>query len=278
MSLHSYCSRLLLVTFLLVTACGFAQQSRGDAPDVLARFDSGSDVLRLPDLDASLRLHPQLPLMSPDLALQSFRDREQHGAEALPSYTDETLVIVELPETSQRGAFELQRSYVAPRSLSYKPVHFTGDSFVKSNVIARVLQSEVDFVQKGDPGQVALNDANYKFSYKGLQELNGHSVYVYQVKPRVKHVGLFKGRVYLDAHNGAVLRSEGSVVKSPSFFVRKLEFVQDYVTFDRYSLPAHLHTTAQARIIGRTVVDVYHRDFQVQPASAWEAASSPGQQ
>lgn len=262
-----YRSHLLLVTVLLVTTFGFGQDSRSDVPAVLSRFDA-ADSLRLPDLDATLLPHAPLPLMSPEVALQAFQNRGQEQNSELPSYTDETLVVAELPETSQRGAFELHRSYVAPHSLSYKPIHFTGDSFVKSNVIARVLQSEVDFVQKGDPGQVALSETNYKFSYKGLQELDGHSVHVYQVKPRVKHVGLFKGRLYLDAHNGGVLRTEGSITKSPSFFVRKLEFVQDYAMIGRYTLPTHLHSTAQARLLGKTVVDVYHRDYQLQSAVA----------
>lgn len=268
MHLFLYRSYLVLVTLLLVTSLGFAQESHLDTSAVLSRFDSNADGLRLPDLDASLRLHPPMPLMSPEIALGAFQHRGQQQTAELPSYTDETLVVAELPETSQRGAFELQRSYVAPRSLSYKPIHFTGDSFVKSNVIARVLQSEVDFVQKGDPTLVALTEANYKFSYKGLQALDGHSVHVYQVKPRTNRAGLFKGKVYLDAHSGSVVRTEGSVQKSPSFFVRKLEFVQDYATVGDYTLPTHLHSTAQARIIGRTVVDVYHRDYQVQATSA----------
>jgi hypothetical protein len=278
MLLNSYRTSLILVTLLLVTVFGFAQDSRSEMPAVLSRFDS-RDSLRLPDLEATLLPHAPLPLMSPEVTLHAFQNRGLEQNAELPAYTDETLVVAELPETSQRGAFELQRSYVAPHSLSYKPIHFTGDSFVKSNVIARVLQSEVDFVQKGDPGQVALTEANYKFSYKGLQELDGHSVHVYQVKPRIKHVALFKGRLYLDAHNGNILRTEGSVTKSPSFFVRKLEFVQDYTTIGRFTLPVHLHSTAQARLIGKTVVDVYHRDYRVQTTSAFlaPAGANPGQ-
>ncbi len=61
--------------------------------------------------------------MAPELALQAFQSRA--GNSRLPdcsAYTDDTLVMAELPDTSQRGAFELQRSYVAPRSLSFKPL------------------------------------------------------------------------------------------------------------------------------------------------------------
>jgi hypothetical protein len=155
--------------------------------------------------------HVQMPIMAPELALQAFQSRDEQQNAGLRSYTDDTLVMAELLDTSQRGAFELQRSFVAPRSLSFKPLSFTGDAFVKSNVIVRLLQSEVDYVTKGDPEQEALTAANYKFSYKGDQDLDGRTVHVFQVKPRHKRPGLFKGRIYLDASTGSLVRSEGTV-------------------------------------------------------------------
>src|SRR2546422_7819697 len=44
------------------------------------------------------------------------------------------------------GEYELRRHYAAPRTLEFKPLHFTGDGFVKNNVITRLLQSEVDHI------------------------------------------------------------------------------------------------------------------------------------
>ena len=212
--------------------------------------------------------HVQMPIMAPELALHAFQSRDEQQNAGLRSYTDDTLVMAELLDTSQRGAFELQRSFVAPRSLSFKPLSFTGDAFVKSNVIVRLLQSEVDYVTKGDPEQEALTATNYKFSYKGDQDLDGRAVHVFQVKPRHKRPGLFKGRIYLDASTGSLVRSEGTVVKSPSFFIRKIEFVQDYADVDHFTLPVHLHSTARARFVGRAVVDVFHRQYQAQPLNA----------
>jgi hypothetical protein len=157
---------------------------------------------------------------------------------------------------------------VAPRSLSFTPLSFTGDAFVKSNVIARLLQSEVDYVNKGNPQQEALTVENYKFSYKGDQDLDGRMVHVFQVKPRHKRPGLFKGHIYLDASTGSLVRSEGAVVKSPSFFIRNIEFVQDYADVNHFTLPVHLHSTARARFVGRAVVDVFHRQYQPQALDA----------
>jgi hypothetical protein len=86
------------------------------------------------------------------------------------------------------------------------------------------------------------------------------------VKPREKRVGLFKGRMYLDAYTGSLVRVEGSVVKSPSFFVKHIQFVQDYEDFDSFTLPVHIHSEARARLVGRTIIDITHTHYVPVPA------------
>ena len=225
-------------------------------------------------LPAETELQQDAPILRPNQALQVFQSHDQWQVAVLQGYTDDTVIIAALPETSQEGALELQRDFVAPRSLKYKAINFTGNTFVKSKVIARVLQSEVDRVEKGDRSQTALTEMNYKFSFKGERRLNGHESYVYQVKPRRKKVGLFKGYIYLETHIGNLMRSEGAIVKSPSAFVRKVEFVQEYVQVNHYTLPIHLHTTLRVRTLGRVVVDVYHGHYQPYPLFASISAQS----
>jgi hypothetical protein len=213
------------------------------------------------------------PLMSPELALTTFQQRASQQSAALAAYSAVTVVRAELPDTSQQGEFEVQRKYEAPHTLQFTPVHFVGDGFVKNNVITRLLQTEVEHVQKDDPASTAITAANYKFSYRGLSRLGDRMVHVYQVKPQRKRPGLFKGRVYLDAHSGALARVEGTVVKSPSFFVKHIEFWQDYSEVESFTLPTHIHSEAKARIVGRTIVDMVHRDYRPVPAAASQADS-----
>jgi hypothetical protein len=212
----------------------------------------------LPRLDAPV----SLPRMAPDLALRTYENRVLQQSSQLASYSASTLIRAELPDTSQAGEFELERHYVAPRTLEFKAVHFSGDGFVKTNVISRLLQSEVDHLQKDDLATTALSPANYKFAYKGTSDIDGRTVHVFEVKPRTKRAGLFKGRIYLDTLSGSLVRAEGNVVKSPSLFVKKVEFVQDYADVNGFTLPTHVHSEARARIVGRTVVDIYERDYQ----------------
>jgi len=226
----------------------------------------------------ALPMSPVLPRMSPELALQRYLQRAQRQLTDLGYYSDRTVVEADLPSTKQRGRYELLRTFTAPKSLVFSAKQFIGDNFVKSNVIVRLLEAEVDSVKKAQGPQLAINDANYKFKLKASERLNGNAVYAFEVKPRRKRSGLFKGRVYVDAYTGSIRRAEGVMVKSPSFFIKKIEFVQDYADFDGFSLPVHIHSDTRARIIGRALVDVYHSDYQPRPvtdASSQEFFLSP---
>lgn len=214
-----------------------------------------------------------LPRMAPELALQAYRGRTILQAEQLSSYSAETLIRARLLDTKQSGEYQLQQRYSAPHHLTFKPVQFMGDAFVRNNVILRLLQSEVDH-QKDDPALNAISPANYKFSYKGNTQIGDRVVHVYQIKPRHNRAGLFKGRIYLDVFSGSMVRAEGKLVKSPSLFVKKVEFVQDYTDIGEFTFPSHIHSEAQARIVGRAIVDIYDSNYQ--PISTMmQAKASP---
>lgn len=203
-----------------------------------------------------------LPRMAPELALQVMANHAIIQDAHLGFYSAVSTVTAKLPDLKESGQFELDRSYTAPRTLQFKPVRFTGDGFVKTNVIVRLLQSEVDHVQKDEPGQTAVNNHNYKFAYKGREVLEGRLVHVFHVKPRKKRPGLFKGKIYVDAYTGTLVRAEGRMVKSPSIFIKDIDFRLDYADVNGFTFPVHMHSQAKARILGRVIVDVVHRDYR----------------
>ena len=277
----------LLICFLCLPEVAAAQMSPGKNPtgadDLLL---SGIAVGRfyglvaesvdathssLPDLVPPLRF----PRMPPEMALSTYEQRVARQSAELLSYSATTVVRAELPDSSQHGEFELERHYAAPRSLEFKALQFTGDHFIKGNVIARLLQSEVDHVQKDDPALTALTRANYKFSYKATLMIQGRMMHVFQVKPRKKRVGLFKGRIYLDAYSGSLLYSVGTPVKSPSIFIKKVEFVQQNADFGPFTFPVHIHIEASTRLVGRAIVDFDHRDYHPMALKVQAAQQNP---
>ena len=210
----------------------------------------------------SISIPVSLAHLSPDLALATYQRGLQEQSSDLSGYTATTIIEAELTESAQKAEFELKQRYAAPGILEFTPVRSSGDSFVRSNVIVRLLQSEVEHVQKREQWKTAIDAENYKFSYKGDEQLNGTAVHVYDVKPRHKRVGLFKGRVYVDASDGCLLRAQGRIVKSPSFFIKRIDFVQEYATIEGFTFPVHLHSEAQTRIAGKAVVDIVLKDYR----------------
>jgi hypothetical protein len=190
------------------------------------------------------------------------------------SYSASTVIEAELPDTSQRGEYRLRRRFIAPRTLLFTPVRFVGDNFVKSNIIARLLQTEVDHVNKGDGAQTAISETNYKFGYKGTDAIDGRTVHVFQVKPHAKRPGLFKGRIYLDPSTGSLRRAEGTLVKTQSFFIKRIDFVQDYTDVDGYTLPAHARSVARTRLVGRAVVEIATDDYALATSTTARAQTS----
>jgi|SRR5581483_4753372 len=214
------------------------------------------------------------PRMSPDLALKEYEWRLSRQYLELGETDDTTTITADLPDAAKHGQYRLKRVYSAPKSLAFKTIGFVGDGFVKSNVIFRLMQSEADHVQKDQPGDTAITAANYKFSFKGTDQVDGRVVHVFAVKPREKRPGLFKGKVYIDAYTAAMVRAEGRVVKSPSFFIKKIEFVQDYAQVGDYNLISHIHSVADTRLIGKAIVDISHDDYQVRSREEVRAATA----
>lgn len=277
-------SRLTVIFLLAMACCSVlaAQSIDGaagrEAPMILA-FASADGTPSLPPAQTpvpDLTLSVAVPRMAPDLAFATFQKRAGRQPLELAGYSAATLIRAELPGSSQHGEFELERHYVAPHTLTFKALRYIGDGFVKTNVIARLLQSEVDHVQKDDPTATALRAENYKFSFKGTTQIAGRTVHIFQVKPRKKRPGLFKGHIFLDAFTGSLARAEGHVVKSPSLFVKKIDFVQEYADVNGFTFPVHMHTEARATLVGRTVVDIVNHDYQPLPSSLQPATTTLG--
>jgi hypothetical protein len=210
-----------------------------------------------------------------ETALQTLQQRALTQADELAAYSAKTLITADLPDSSQHAQLELTRSFTAPAGLAFTAGEFSGDRSVKTNVIARFLQAEVTHVQHDSPASTALNQSNYKFEYQGLAELAGLPVHVFQVKPRHKVAGLFSGKIYLDAVSGELKRSEGTLVKSPSLFIKKISFVEDFASVDGFTLPVRLHSEASTRLVGKVMVEVATRDYKA--VSREQLAQASGQ-
>jgi len=158
-----------------------------------------------------------------------------------------------VPKLNKRGKLHALRNISVLGKITYHMLGFSGDNTVKKEVIARYLSAEV---QAPGGSNLSVTPENYKFKYKGLREEDGHAVYVLHVSPRQKRVGLFKGELWLDAATCMPVRESGRFVKSPSLFLKKMEFVRTYEIENGVSIPQRIDSVVDTRFFGPVTLSV----------------------
>jgi hypothetical protein len=92
-------------------------------------------------------------------------------------------------------------------------------------------------------------------------------VYVLHLNPREKKVGLFKGELWLDTETYMPVREQGSFVKSPSFMLKKMQFVRDYELQDGVSIPQRTESRVETRFFGKVELNINYLTFSKDQAA-----------
>lgn len=176
-----------------------------------------------------------------------------------------------LPRMGKQAALEARRTVLPDGVVQYDVVNRDGDRTVQKDVIARYMSTEMDKAG-GVNEDIAISAENYRFKFRGQQVRDGRDVLVYDLHPRKKRVGLFKGELWLDAATGLPVREAGKLVKSPSVFLKDVEFARDYEIRDGRSYLKGMRTVTQTRFWGPAELEVEFTDL------SWEVPSLSGGQ
>jgi len=217
---------------------------------------------------------PAKPPMPEEEMVYRYLEASHEQQDTLRGATVEVDIDASVPKLQKQGKLQALKSVSKLGKITYHLLGFSGDNSVKTEVIARYLKAEVDASDGGS--NLSINPENYKFKYKGVEDWNGRQVYVLRVNPRHKKVGLIKGELWLDAETYMPVRESGSFVKSPSIFLKKMEFVRDYLFQNGVSMPWHMVSKVETRFFGPVELNVNYASYvkdQTEPVTA--DASNP---
>ena len=129
----------------------------------------------------------------------------------------------------------------------YHVVCEDGSDYIRSKVFHASLETEREMWAAGSPDEGALTPANYVFEDRGAQADGLASL---AVKPRRKGVLLVDGSIFLNPDDGELVRMEGHLSKTPSFWTRRVEIVRWYQRIAGFRMPTALESVANVRIAG----------------------------
>jgi len=164
-----------------------------------------------------------------------------------------------LPKLKKEGSMLARRIVSSLGKISFIVKSFAGDNTVKNYVIVKYMSGEVSMAEKAP--EAAINPKNYKFKYKRSEVFNGRQTHIFELNPRKKQVGLFKGELWIDDETGLPIRESGRLVKNPSMFLKKVDFTRTYAMYNGTSLPARVESTVETRIAGKAELDIRYTNF-----------------
>jgi hypothetical protein len=218
-----------------------------------------------------------LPAAGPaDTIVENYCTAAQAQAQTVRGASMDVEIDASLPKLKKHGRLHALRRISPLGLIRYEKAQFEGDGIVNKEIIARYLTAEVE-AQKQQSPLLAVTPENYKFKYKGIDRTTGRDVHVFEVKPKQKREGLFKGEVWIDARTFLKVQESGYLVKNPSIFLKKVAFIRKYEIRDGISVPRQVQSVADVRFVGKAELTIDFSNFSIDATKLGSAADIDGQ-
>jgi hypothetical protein len=110
------------------------------------------------------------------------------------------------------------------------------------------------------------------------ETLNGRPTYVLQVDPVSDSPYLYRGKIWVDAADGAVSRMEVQPAKNPSFWISQTLIHQTNSRFGGFWLPQQNRSETMVRIGGKAVLTIDYEGYQILQAQSPQSHGETGPQ
>ena len=218
------------------------------APRVLRTMSLVSGLLV-----SGLAIAPILQATGPDPADDSIR---QFLARDNTQPTYRATRRLEAGNGSRTGWIEAVTEYSPQNGFRYEVTAEGGSAQVRSKVLRAVLDGEREVIARGEATRSSLARANYIFRPNGVDPDGLANVLL---SPRRKEGVLVSGQMFLRPENGLLVRLQGQLAKSPSFWIKNVEIVRTYEQIAGAVMPVSLHSKAQVRLLGAATLRMtYH--------------------
>lgn len=167
-------------------------------------------------------------------------------------------------------------TYLAPGTKDFTILSSTGSTLMLDKVLKKLLQAETEAASAEGQRRTALNGENYDFTMIGFESTTPRRMYVLAVEPKTKSKFLFRGRVWVDAADFAVVRLEAEPARNPSFWTKNNQIEQLYHKVGDFWLPQRNHSTSSIRIGGRAELTIDYQSLNITESGPIHGL--PGQQ
>ena len=168
--------------------------------------------------------------------------------------------------TDLAASMVVEADYDAASGKNFRIVSQSGSNFLCEKVLKRAVDSEKEASKV--KSSTALTPANYRFNLVGSETLGSRPAYILHVEPLQPSKFLYRGKIWVDAADFAVVKMETQPSKSPSFWISRTLIHCVNVDAGGFWLPEKLRSETKVRIGGEAVFTIDYGKYEVQANAA----------
>jgi hypothetical protein len=200
--------------------------------------------------------------------VENLAQRNADRAQALQRYVSRRRYQLEYSgfPGDRRAEMVVEAKYAAPATKEFTIVSQTGSAVLINKVFKKLLEGEQEALAPENQERTALNTRNYEFCLLEYQRIGDSGAYVLSLRPKLKNKFLYRGKIWVDGKDFAVMRIEAEPAKNPSFWFKQSQIQHAYTRVGDFWLPSENHTTSSVRLGGRAVLTIQYTDYTIVPA------------
>ncbi len=203
--------------------------------------------------------------LTADQVIANLEEKNKERAQALHEFQGTRIYRMQYRGfPSDRDAeMVVKASYQSPASKQFTIVSQSGSKFIIEHVFTKLLEGEQEAQGEENRKRTALDTSNYDFTLDRYEVTPAGAQYELSVLPKSKNKFLYRGKIWVDAKDFAVVRIEAEPAKNPSFWIKKSEIRHTYIKVGDFWLPAENHTESVIRLGGRAVLSIEYKDYKI---------------
>lgn len=214
------------------------------------------------------------------LALQQVVERmvtmNQRRTEALRSFQATRAYHLEFHGiVDKRADMTVQINYTYPNRKEFTILAETGSELLRNRVLRRLVEAEVEAANEENLKRTSIHPDNYEFRLVGYERALEREFYVLEALPREKNKFLFRGKIWVDGRDFAIVRIEGEPAKNPSWWTKRNQFQHSYKKVGDFWLPSRNETATQVRFFGRSMLTIDYGEYRLNDARAFVTLPPP---
>jgi hypothetical protein len=154
---------------------------------------------------------------------------------------------------SREATLVAMTSVDANGEFSYQIISEEGSGIIRSKVLHAALDAEQKAKSRAQAARAAVTSENYTFEAAGATDDGCERI---RIKPRRNEAMMIDGSIFLHAADGDLLRVEGTLVKRPSFWVRRAEIDRKYARISGTRVPISMSSVGDVLFIGKSTFEM----------------------